>query len=121
MIISAPYPSADVTMILPNPKWNDFKQNQSTVTVHTMTDGTIRTYIKGNNRTLLSFQFSDIAPLKIEEIKAVFAEYHDKEMRLFLTWKNQSYRAYLKTNPWQAIFGAKDAESLAFEFEGIEI
>lgn len=119
MVIMAPYPHTEVVSVLPNPRFNDIKQGQSEVVVHTSVDGEIRTYTKLNSRTLLSFVFANLVPEKVEELRQVFSEYHASEMRLMLTWKDRSYRAYLKTNPWQSIFNAKDAENIAFEFEGI--
>lgn len=81
--LRAPYPASRVTVILPNPQFNDSRASESSVTVKRSMLGRVITYIKQSERTVLRLPFL-LSRMKALELQAFLNSYQSATVELIL-------------------------------------
>lgn len=122
MKISAPYPAIQATSFMPDSQYNDPLVRKATIVIHTSIGGTRKTFIQRNPRYKISLIWTDLTLAKRLEIETLLKNYADKEFLLELPYaKNQRWRAYLATNPFQGIETGQNIDTVNVEFEGLPL
>lgn len=90
-LIEAPYPKIKVTMILPNPEFEDFRAPQSDLTVKRSMLGRVITYVKSSPKEQLRLPFT-VTRMKSLEIEEFFRVYYPALLKITL-YPNQPTEA----------------------------
>lgn len=81
--LKAPYPASRVTVILPNPQFNDSRSSESVVTAKRSMLGRVITYIKQSDRTILRLPFQ-LSRMKALELQAFLNSYQSATVEVVL-------------------------------------
>ena len=90
-LIEAPYPKIKVTMILPNPRFDDFRAPQSDIIVKRSMLGRVITYVKSSTKEQLRLPFH-VTRMKSLEIEEFFRVYYPAPLKITL-YPNESNEA----------------------------
>lgn len=120
IILQAPHELIQTTTVLPNPRDNDTTSLTLGMNLHRSMDGTVRTYIKSNDRYRLQYEI-EMTRSKSLELEAFFDAYFNENIRL-TDWDNNVYVVKLMTVPvsFSPIRKNEDVET-KIEFEGTKI
>lgn len=115
----APYPSYNVTTILPNPELGDSEGLTASINkIYTMT-GILFTYKKSKaNKRKLLFNL-EISRQKSLELEAFIELYFKEKIRL-TDHMDQIWLGYLMNNPFESVSTTDEWQQITLEFEGIK-
>jgi hypothetical protein len=130
-IIQAPYPTLQVTMLLPNPQFSDAESLLDTVNIKRAMDGTLYTYVHTReSRRKLSLNFS-LTRNKALELRAFIQSYFSSKVKI-KDHNNRVWVVNFTNNPFEYDTPERAApaispmplgelQTITLEFEGIEI
>jgi len=99
-IIKAPYPSFQVTALLPSPQWGDSMAATGTMQSMHMMDGTRFTYVTSRNgRKRYQWDFT-ISRAKALELQSFYNAYYGAQVQV-ITHDDDTLNGYLINNPFE--------------------
>ncbi|MHA1935876.1 MAG: hypothetical protein ACW97A_11385 [Candidatus Thorarchaeota archaeon] len=124
--LRAPYPTLQMTLVLPSPEFSDSVGLTSTMQISRAMDGTSYTYVKSRSgRKRLQWDFT-IARDKALELRAFLNVYYRTKIQV-LDHNDDTWIGYLVNNPFESTGGGKavnfpggEVMDLTLEFEEVE-
>lgn len=98
-IISAPVPALQSFIVIPNPEFADTEGKPVSVNFKRTMNGVKRTFIKSNDRRILSWQFR-LTRAKGVELQRFFTSYFRAKLQVE-DHKGQLWQGYLTNDPFE--------------------
>lgn len=124
--LSAPYPTIETEMVLPNPAFGDSEAPRDTVKIRRMMDGTVFSYVRRTGgRRQLQYDFS-LSRMKALELIAFIRSYYSSKVRL-IDHLGKIWVGNFTANPMEFETTSRDRNkpggakvTVKLEFEGVE-
>ncbi len=115
IILQAPYPNLNTSIVLPDPRFGDTKANNIQLAEKIGIDNTIFTYIKRPGTTRLNFAFE----MDIEKAYELI-NFHNafKDVRIKLTFEDEMWDVKCLTNPIEWTETQRGMVEIAIDFSG---
>jgi len=121
--ITAPWPGAEQTIILPNPEFNDGENHVVAMTTKRAKDGTLYSYVETSGNKALTLVFN-ITLKKVREMRGFLLNYYDADWRM-KDWRGDYWRVKLVVNPVEftsrgreMVSNGRERWSMTLELEG---
>jgi len=124
VLLQAPYPKVEASIVLPAPELDDKENNVSDMFVKRAMDGTRRVYVKRSPSRRLAYTF-DLTRQKGLELEA-FLNTYNHEHFIMQNWKGEIWDVQLLTNPLDFVQNRRHGPDGAnvginLEFEGVKL
>lgn len=117
--IQGPYPNPKVTIILPNPQFDDARASESTMQIKRTMTGRVITYVQSSNRVTLQLPFL-LSRMKSLELEAFVNSYQSASWKLTL-YDGSIWEAQLVGQPVVRSATGRAGSSTATGKESVEV
>jgi hypothetical protein len=120
IVLQAPHYLIQTTTILPNPDYEDAEGLASALITKTARDGTLYTYVRSNQRRILSYEWF-LTREKALELEAFLKAYYGEEMRL-TNHKDEVWRVKIIDDILEFNTPMRqERQMIALQFEGVRL